>query len=517
MLNAGRDIVRGGGPLEAEIIASSILGIWWGRELIEFDVEELVGEAMVAEAGRRRTPESLALLRSLAAVAQGRLGVKAATTANRLADVGVSGPPWLDQVGTAELVGSWRAWDSTGDTTSLIVQFRYGSEPPNVLCALIDRNLGGIVKDAWATTKGGEVLIRYREQCARSDGMYMQEIAPAQARVLLERAFAVTDRAIRHDPPVSAEARSHRALSLARMRQLPEAADQLHPYPEDARFLGRGWDSERANFLAAPEQKALGRPRIVKGCVDAILDYSEFYDDGRLLRVSPTKIEMLLADWLPKWADLSPSQVAVMPELLELWCRHAGAITGHPREVMTEMIATIEKFGPGLAAAAADAEASSYHFLREHVTGSDIWDSADQLQRLAFSLLSILPGFDPAESLVEELSDAVAMAHHEYDMDPPLGDVVVDDHHGVPSSAPHLMAHTMIAEQLWRNDPPEVWHAARRLQLGPYENHEIHHMLMQAFLLEMRPVIAEGKTFDVASYIEALAALPQRKEELGRE
>ena len=71
----------------------------------------------------------------------------------------MSGPAWLDQVGSAELISCWRTWDITGDATS-VVELSHGGEPPHVLSVLIDRNLGGIVEDAWATQSGKDVLGR---------------------------------------------------------------------------------------------------------------------------------------------------------------------------------------------------------------------------------------------------------------------------------------------------------------------------------------------------------------------
>ena len=58
--------------------------------------------------------------------------------------------------------------------------------------------------------------------------------------------------------------------------------------------------------------------------MEAILEFGTLFDDGRLLRVSPVKNELLLTDWLPRWAGLRASQIAVLPQILALWCRHAA-------------------------------------------------------------------------------------------------------------------------------------------------------------------------------------------------
>ncbi len=516
MLSAGKDMLRGDGPLEAEEIASALLGVWWGHDLIDAAVEEVLGEALVAEAGRRRSAESLTLLTALASVSGGRLAIKAATAAQALDQVGVTGPAWLDQLGRAEPVTAYRGWDVSGDAFSVTCLFAYDGEEPHAVCVLVDRNLGGLAKDAWATDAGQEVVDRYQQEAAASDLMTMEEVDPALARELVEDAFEVTDRALRHDPPISDELRSFRAQVLARMRLLPERPQVVElsqlvntSLPEDLPFHGDGWDGERDRFLATDEAEALGRPRIVKGCVDAILEYGGICDDGRFLRVSPVKNELLLTDWLPTWAHLSSSQVAVMPEVLRLWSRHAAARAGQPQAVVDEALASIDQFSPGLAAAVAAADKSGYRFLREVVAGDDVWERADEADRLVFALLAD-PGplFDPVPGCEEDdLHEVTLLAHPETDEEQPLTDGPDPDDHEVEPRM-HLMLHDVIACQLWNDNPREVWPTARRLRLGGYDPHEIHHMLAYAVTDPLRRGVIDLEPFDLDHYLTRLAELP---------
>lgn len=510
MLSAGEDMVRGSGPLEAEVIASSLVGVWWGRELVDADVQEILGEALVAEAGRRRTAESLTLLTALAAVAEGRLAVLAAAAAQQLDQVGVTGPRWLDAVGTAELVGCWRCWDLAGDGISVLVLRAYPHEPPHVLSVMIDRNLGGIVKDAWATEMGEEVLGGYREECARTDLMNLEQIEPVVARALVDRAFTVTDRAIRFDPPVSDETRSHRALAMSWMRQLPWSAEafEFDLDPDDEAFRGGGWEAERSRFLTTDEVRALGRPRIVAATVDEILAYSEDYDCGRLLRVSPVKVEVMLLDWFPTWTDLSPSQIKILPELFTLWCRHAADLTGLPSALLDETLASLRRFAPEVAARSAQSDTDAARMIREHIAPRDIWDRADQAERLAFALLAEPDGFllDPSfDTLEDDLFELAARAHPEYDQVLDDGDDQTVE--GVSPRA-HLALHAAVSHQLWVDDPPDVWSTVRRLLLADYDPHEIHHMLMSAMAEPLRRVLVDEQAFDDGLYHEGLAELP---------
>lgn len=510
MLAAGKDMVRGDGPLEAEMIASAMVGIWWGQELIDADVEEVIGEALVAEAARRRTAESLTLLTALASVASGRLAVKASTAAQALDQAGVTGPEWLAAVGHAEPAGCYRSWDESGDAASVIGLFAHEGRPPHAVSVLVDRNLGGLAKDAWVTPDGSEVVERYLQEAAASDHlMTVQEVEPTVARALVEHAFGVTERASRHDPPVSAEVRSFRALALARMRLLPEGAEPADLYPEDDKFRGEGRTVERRRFLASAEVAALGRPRIVAGCLDGVLDHSELYDEERLLRVSPVKAEILLCEWLPTWVDLSASQVDVMAEVLRLWSRQAATRAGLPAQLLTETLANIDRFAPDLAATARRASTSSLGFLRDEAVGRDVWERAEAAARLTFALLAAPDRFmfDPGLDTVEDdLHELAARAHPESDDE--LREEGGAETQGGTNPALHLMLHEMIASQLWQDDPPEVWQTARRLQLGGYDQHEIHHMLASAVVEPVRRTMVEREPFDLDLYATGLSELP---------
>lgn len=517
MLAAGKDMVRGDGPLDAEGIASSLVGVWWGRDLIDADVEDVLGGALVAEAARRRTAESLTLLTALASVAGGRLTVEAANAAQGLERVGVTGPAWLGQIGRARPVVSYRSWDVSGDAFSITSLFAYDGEEPHAVCVLVDRNLGGLAKDAWLSAEGRSIVEMTRQECAASGLMTIEEVEPALARELVEDAFAVTQRALPHDPPISDELRSFRALALVRMRLLPErpavldVADLVKRWgtalPEDRPLRGDGRGEERDRFLASVEVKALGRPRIVAGCVDAILDYGECADAARILRVSPVKNEMMLLDWLPNWARLSPSQVSVLPDVLRLWCRYAAARSGQPDEVVVDALASIDEFSPGLAAAVTAADKSGYGFLREHVDGDDVWERADEAQRLLFALLAApRPGMFEEEwdALEDDLHEVNVLAHPEYDAESPLGGLRATEEEPVL----HLVLHDVVAGQLWDDNPPLVWETVRRLQLGGYDAHEIHHMLAYAVSEPMRLSMVEREPFDLDPYLARLAELP---------
>lgn len=71
----------------------------------------------------------------------------------------------------------------------------------------------------------------------------------------------------------------------------------------------------------------------------------------------------------------------------------------------------------------------------------------------------------------------------------------------------HLTMHEVIANQLWANDPPEVWQAARRLRERGMDRHDVLHELIGVMAKYMHPTLVRAEPFDSDAYRRALIAL----------
>lgn len=71
----------------------------------------------------------------------------------------------------------------------------------------------------------------------------------------------------------------------------------------------------------------------------------------------------------------------------------------------------------------------------------------------------------------------------------------------------HLTMHGVIANQLWADDPPEVWRAARRMRDRGTDRHEVLHELVGVMAEHMRPTLMRQEPFDLDAYRSALARL----------
>ena len=72
----------------------------------------------------------------------------------------------------------------------------------------------------------------------------------------------------------------------------------------------------------------------------------------------------------------------------------------------------------------------------------------------------------------------------------------------------HLAMHEIVANQLWADDPPEVWETATRLLSSGYERHEVLHMLASVVSDDVYQVLHGQQSPDPDETRAALAALP---------
>ena len=78
----------------------------------------------------------------------------------------------------------------------------------------------------------------------------------------------------------------------------------------------------------------------------------------------------------------------------------------------------------------------------------------------------------------------------------------------------HISMHEVVANQLWADDPPDVWRTARRLTAAGYERHDVLHMLASVVSDEVWQIMTDKTPADLARMSTRLAALPGSWEEL---
>jgi hypothetical protein len=222
-----------------------------------------------------------------------------------------------------------------------------------------------------------------------------------------------------------------------------------------------------AEFLASDEAEDLSDRNSASRCADRIIDYGCDRDIGRPLRMSPTKVEAFLLSWLPRKVMLTFAEQDAMPHVLAAWVRWAGRRRGLADPLIAETLETVFNSISGFADAYRDpAEFGlEYALVRRLLPDDDL----EALPRRAFAF-PVLEGWHGGVDL-SALDPA----------DPADRWALLAADHATPSPGGvgrHIERHLLLADRLWRGDPPELWETAQHLLDAGQERHLILHALM---------------------------------------
>jgi len=502
-------------PLVVEEMASDVLGMVWQQTPPDGDPDgPLI--ALAAAVGRRRDPASLALLRALATLGPSEsTRARAAAAAETVSAKGVPEPPWSEKIGRPAIRDCWRMADVFGDMVSLLFVFAYGRRrhAVTVLVDLADGNPWA--KDVLVLDQAG-VALRHMRAAAAEDAplAVLERVDPAEARQLLEPALAATDQA--RLPEIPETYIQNRALALSRCRALPQPlADMASAEP--VRVLDDEREAVVADFLASPEAATLSAGAATRRCARLVVDFGADADSGRPLRVSPGKLERFLHDWLPAAVVLDEeNHLAAMPAVVSAWARWAGGRSGLPPEAVAEVAAVADECGSHFRSEHEERLSVGQPYLAGLELTGDLEEVQDALDRRIFAMPYIgtriggedYPQLDPADPDDRRLLiEGEHPEHHQILTDPAAGDEI-----GGVNPRLHLSIHEIVANQLWEDDPPEVWQAATRLRNRGVDRHEILHRLMAVAVDQLYGALTSGTTADAAAYARALDRIaPERK------
>ncbi|MFC4561178.1 hypothetical protein ACFO4E_04825 [Nocardiopsis mangrovi] len=537
MLRATRALLATRNPLDAELGVSEMLGSWWGRRMPGMDIEHRLAEGLIARAAGAGTPAGLALLAGIRVLGiSERHRELAETGVQELTSRDVRRPAWADSLGRVQPVAAYVSGSGFADTDDIICVFRYtdgerddeaerpaaadtagsghgdrgaaapaGGATEHALIAVVDHNSGGILRDAWVTTKVDRLLAHCRSAAEGGDPMAtFTPLRPDRARRLLEDALRRTDLALEGagerpsaagpDSPglIGASLAAHHALLRARVRALPRR-------PESARApLRPVWRRDRratlaARFLASDAAAELSDSYAASRCVDHIIAYGCDVDGGRPMRVSPRKVEAFLLTWLPRRLILLPEEQEAMPHVLAAWIRWAGPRTGLPEVAVGATLDALWEATSAFTTSYLDLAASfglRQEVIRRLLPDGDL--SALPRRMFAFPLLTSdlleesAAEFDPG---TPEGRRALLRLDHFGEYDAPVTHRGKHSAQGAPGPAPdaradgpgaeeELAAHERLAERLWRGDPPALWSAAERLLDRGHSRPEVLRILL---------------------------------------
>ncbi|MDR8411506.1 hypothetical protein [Nonomuraea sp. 3-1Str] len=504
MVQAARELLAVRSPLDAELMVSDMIGAWWGRRVRGGDVEQVLGEGLVDYAAKGGTPASLTLLICLAYLGTARQGAKAEGAALAMMESGVARPGWAERVGAVKPTGCYVSRDAYGDQDTVICTFAYrwgeggpergdapatpaGGQDRHALVMVVDHNMSGMARDAWVSSQVDKLLEEARAEAAGNPMLVFGEIEPQQARALLESAMKATSEP-KTPPPVSDSYSAYHAFARARLKALPPGRKRPAPLHIEAPYSRERRAMLAAEFLASDAAEHLSDPSAASRCADHIIEYGCEQDFSRPLRVSPTKCETFLLDWLPRKVMLSTAEQEAMPHVLAAWVRFAARRSGLPEEGLRATLDAVWEAIGKFPEAYRDPTSFGLDrpLLERLLPDGDL----SALARRAFAF-PFLQGFHNGVDL-DRLNPADEADRRA---------LLEIDHVGAMDEE-HLAWHEEIATRLWEGDPPQLWEAAQRLLDLGHDRHDVLHVLIE---------IAErigGDPDELAAALDDIADIP---------
>src|SRR5918999_5261927 len=203
-------------PFLAECWLSSLVSIWENAYLVDDDPEKVIGLSVVDAAAAEGTPRALTLLRGLAVLGGRRVAPRARTEARRLAGRRDHAPAWLDALGRARLLGTWRTQEPFGDGDMVTLVLEHDGYPPHAIGVLIDHNFGSMAKDVLVADDAGRLRALWEHEVP---GVTAVDIDPQEAADTLAHGLEIEQMYV--DSPATEELRDFRPLLRTYLKTLP--------------------------------------------------------------------------------------------------------------------------------------------------------------------------------------------------------------------------------------------------------------------------------------------------------
>lgn len=374
----------------AALFASDLLGACWDDR---FDVPGEFAEdpelffigPMVAELSHRKDRGALTALRALAELSAGEAGLEARAAAGRLAAAGVQAPVWSELIGELDVGAAVCVSDQWLHDSELVVL--EGSWPGGETLAVgvdIDNNLGMMA------IEGGPVdsiaTLRDRLTGAPAEDIAgkprIEEIPVAEAAVRVTEAIELADITAGYEATEGFAAT--RSLALLFADSVPGVGQV------DAGAVARAPEldaDERwrvvERFLESPEGEPLIDDPDRGFLTEVAVDFCCSYGDGRPLRWSPARVQMLMEVWIPARVAFDEEELAAAPAEIEAFVRYAGRVESVPAATLEATVGQIDESLEVMRTAAEAEKASPTGELLDAARAQGV-DLADPDQRERF-------------------------------------------------------------------------------------------------------------------------------------
>jgi hypothetical protein len=342
IIRRARPLLDTADPLDPEIWASGLLGLWHDASTGDEDPDLALGLPLVARAERSASRHALALLRALGSMTCSEIAKEARLAGDRLADRGVPEPPWAQTVGRAAFVSAWLMTHPFGDQDVVLLTFQHHGRPAHSFSVLIDHNFDGIVKDIAMTEEPVERLVgRWRSDL----DFTVREIGVADAAARVQSSIDAVS--FFPEAPSSEDRDEHLVILESRIVALDKDWDVLG----EIDLSEKEREALVEEFVTSPEAEGVTDAQEVAG---AIVAYRCDAAGDDPLRWSPIVVELLLLDWFPRKVTWPEEQLEPVPNAVRAWVRYAGRKRGLAQHLIDETVEAVGRFEPEFLAATKD-------------------------------------------------------------------------------------------------------------------------------------------------------------------
>ena len=457
-------------PLQAELQTAFLMALPRGAGELDPDLSEtFIATVLVDAAARRPSPEAAAFLRILAALGPPDTRRAVSGALGALTEDGFYPMDWVTEAGKPLPGQAWRRYDVFGDSEIIAVTFGYGDAEHAIavqvdLCRLPIAIQVAVVPDAPELL---DVIQRDDEPLGR-----VEPISLAEARRRIEAPLARCDQG-RH-PDLSVSSLTFLPVARARVRRLPTADAP----PADRTFDAAGRAAAVDDFMASPHAAQAGADeKTMRFWAEVLTGYSGSVPGEAPSRVGPRKLSEMLLSYVPNTFALSSVQRFTMEAAVTAWTRWAAARQDLDDAATQYLADHLPKVLAGFGEAYEDpANVIVRGYLADlSATSTDASWLFGALTRRHFAVP--FPEDRSGGRRARDL-DAADPAQRRAIIEAEFGDCTPP---GGMTSAQFLDGALRVTDQIWEDDPPQTWQAARRmLDAGTPRHDIIHDLVMHA-------------------------------------
>lgn len=457
------ETIAAGDVLRAEQQVSAIVSLPLLAEGPDEETEILVDALIDAAMEQQYGPVGAAFLRLLMALGPRVVKRTASAALAELTDDDVYPPDWVAGIGKVVPGQAWRAYDVFGDRETVIVTFSYPGEAEHALLVGVNLAASSAVSIVGMSSDAANLLKMVQE--ALQPYERFEEISLADARRQIEGPLAD-----RFDNPYAEqdlEAVMLVPVARSRMRRLPTGDAEPGPtYTAGDRaaavdeFLRSSWAAEA------------GDPTVARFWAQVLTGYSGRTHGKPPELIGPYRLGVMLLWYVANTFTLTAAQREGLEAAVTAWVQWAAARLDLGEAATDHLLAKLPDIFHEFPDAYDDPDSVTNRAYVRDVAASNTdaaWlDECRTRRELAAPLPENRhPGLGAVDATTPEGRGALTV--DEFASCAPDG-----------VTGEFMATAKSIVEELWHDDPPATWQAAKKLLAKGLDGHDVIHRLVES-------------------------------------